>query len=141
MELTKKQAEGLKLAIDRYRNHERYTVIAGYAGSGKSTLIKFIVAALGQEGINPDLDVAYCALTGKACQVLINKGNPNAVTAHKLLYEAKPKKDGTFFFVKKDIIEYKIVIVDECSMLPRSMVETLLSHTGIYVIFCGDPGL
>lgn len=140
MELTKKQAEGLKLAIDRYRNHERYTVIAGYAGSGKSTLIKFIVAALGQEGINPDLDVAYCAFTGKACQVLINKGNPNAVTAHKLLYEAKPKKDGTFFFVKKDIIEYKIVIVDECSMLPRSMVETLLSHTGIYVIFCGDPG-
>lgn len=109
-------------------------------GSGKSVLIKFIVTALAQEGICPETDVAYCAFTGKACQVLIEKGNPNAVTAHKLLYEARPKKDGTFLFVKKDFLEYKVIIVDECSMLPKSMVDTLLSHKGIYVIFCGDPG-
>lgn len=31
MELTAKQQEGLKLAIARYRNHEQYTVISGYA--------------------------------------------------------------------------------------------------------------
>ena len=43
MQLTKKQEEGLKLAIARYKNKEKYTVIAGFAGSGKSTLIKFIV--------------------------------------------------------------------------------------------------
>ena len=31
MELTEKQKEGLKIAIDRYRNNQRYTVISGYA--------------------------------------------------------------------------------------------------------------
>lgn len=32
MELTRKQEEGLKIAVQRYRDHEPYTVIAGYAG-------------------------------------------------------------------------------------------------------------
>ena len=65
--LTKKQEEGLKIAVARYRNNERYTVIAGYAGSGKSTLIKFIVEAL---QLDPEKDVAYIAFTGKAATVL-----------------------------------------------------------------------
>lgn len=30
MELTKKQQDGLKEAITRYKNHEKYTVISGY---------------------------------------------------------------------------------------------------------------
>ena len=46
MELTRKQEEGLKIAVERYYAHERWTCIAGYAGSGKSTLIKFIISAL-----------------------------------------------------------------------------------------------
>lgn len=31
MILTKKQEEGLKIAVARYRNNEKYTVISGYA--------------------------------------------------------------------------------------------------------------
>lgn len=31
MELTQKQKEGLAIAIDRYVNKERYTIISGYA--------------------------------------------------------------------------------------------------------------
>lgn len=31
MELTRKQEEGLKIAVDRYRHNEPYTVISGYA--------------------------------------------------------------------------------------------------------------
>lgn len=31
MKLTKKQEEGLKIAVARYRAHEQYTCIAGYA--------------------------------------------------------------------------------------------------------------
>lgn len=30
MELTKKQEEGLRIAVQRHRDHEKYTVIAGY---------------------------------------------------------------------------------------------------------------
>lgn len=35
MELTKGQSEGLKIAVARFHSKEKYTVIAGYAGSGK----------------------------------------------------------------------------------------------------------
>jgi hypothetical protein len=31
MILTSKQNEGLKIALARYKNHEKYTVISGYA--------------------------------------------------------------------------------------------------------------
>lgn len=31
MELTRKQEEGLRIAVERYRQNESYTVISGYA--------------------------------------------------------------------------------------------------------------
>lgn len=31
MELTRKQEEGLKITVARYRNHEKFTIISGYA--------------------------------------------------------------------------------------------------------------
>lgn len=136
MELTRKQEEGLKIALDRYYHGEPYTVVAGYAGTGKSTLIKFIIEAL---DINPE-NVAYIAYTGKAAQVLRNKGCPNAMTAHRLLYHSKQRPDGTYFHIPKDDIgDYRLIVVDEVSMLPRTMWELLLSHKK-YVIACGDPG-
>ena len=49
MILTKKQEEGLKIAVARYKAGEKYTIISGYAGSGKSTLVRFIIEALGVE--------------------------------------------------------------------------------------------
>ena len=136
MELTDKQKEGLKIAVSRFENGEPWTCIAGYAGTGKSTLIKFIIAAL---DINPQLDVCYVAFTGKAATVLQQKGCPNATTAHQLLYKAKPMPNGTFQFIKKTSIEYKVVVVDEVSMLPKPMWEQLLSH-GVYILATGDPG-
>ena len=137
MELTLRQQEGLRIAVERYHNREPYTVISGYAGAGKTTLVKFIIAAL---DLNPEKDVAYVAFTGKAATVLSKKGNPNAMTAHKLLYTARQKSDGTFFFVPNPIgsLEYKVIVLDECSMLPKGMWDRLLSH-GVYVIACGDP--
>ena len=35
MQLTKKQEEGLRIAVQRYRNREKCTVISGYAGLTK----------------------------------------------------------------------------------------------------------
>lgn len=89
--------------------------------------------------LNPE-DVAYVAYTGKAAQVLSQKGCPNATTAHKLLYEAKIKPDGTYLFKKKDVLDepYKLLVVDEVSMLPMNMWRLLLSHK-IHILACGDP--
>lgn len=66
MVLTTKQEEGLRTAVERYRLGEKYTCISGYAGTGKSTLVTFIIAAL---NVNPE-DVCYVAFTGKAAMVL-----------------------------------------------------------------------
>ena len=137
MELTRKQEEGLRIAIDRYNHNEPYTVIAGYAGTGKSTLINFIIAAL---EVNPEDEVAYITFTGKASEVLREKGCPNAMTAHKLLYYSKQMPNGKFFYRPRPSLEkdYKVIVVDEVSMFPKDMWDLLLTH-GIYVIACGDP--
>lgn len=137
MILTTKQEEGLRIAVQRYKAHEPYTVISGYAGSGKSTLVRFIISALGLK----NQQVAYIAFTGKASQVLVQKGCPNATTAHKLLYYSHRNKDGTFTFRPRKTLEnpfLKLIVVDEVSMLPLSLWNALLSHH-IYVIALGDP--
>ena len=136
MELTKRQEEGLKVAIARYQNREKYTCISGYAGSGKSTLVKFIVQAL--PGIDPEEDVVYATYTGKAAQVLLKKGNKNVSTLHKLLYESLPRPDGTWYRKPVERIPYKIVVVDEVSMVPQSMIEQLFKYS-IYLLALGDP--
>ena len=135
--LTKKQEEGLKIAVQRYLDGEKYTVISGYAGTGKSTLVKFIVQSL--PFINPDVDVVFATFTGKAAQVLMSKGNRNAMTLHRLLYESIPRPDGTFLRRPRLEIDFPIVVVDEVSMAPKDMMELLFSHHDIYVICLGDP--
>ena len=137
MQLTTKQQEGLEIAVQRYNDRLPYTCIAGYAGAGKSTLVKFIVEAL---GLQP-ADVCYIAYTGKAALVLQEKGCPNAMTAHRFLYKSFPRRDGTFYHQPKRPLDshYKLIVLDEVSMFPKTMWDLLLSHN-IHVIALGDPG-
>ena len=135
MILTRKQSEGLLIALDRYKAGKKYTVISGYAGSGKSTLVRFIIEALNVD----ESDVCYCAFTGKAAEVLRKKGNKNACTLHRLLYESIPKPDGGFFRKPKPCLDYSIIVVDEVSMAPKTLIDLLFSHN-VYIICLGDPG-
>lgn len=134
MILTRKQEEGLKIAVERFHNNEKYTVISGYAGTGKSTLVKFIIEALDVESSK----VSYAAFTGKAAEVLRKKGNENACTLHKLLYDHVPRKGGGFFRMPKKHLDYNIVVIDEVSMVPIDMMQQLFKHK-VYVICLGDP--
>lgn len=136
MELTQKQREGLDTAIERFTSGERYTIISGYAGTGKSTLVKFIIAGL--PGIDPKEDVVYTSFTGKATQVLSKKGNKNTSTLHKLLFKSVPMPDGTFKRMPVSHIPYKVVVVDEISMAPKSLISRLMNYH-VYVIGLGDP--
>lgn len=134
MILTKKQEEGLKTAVARHRAGEKYTVIAGYAGTGKSTLVRYIIDALNVE----EDRVCHCAFTGKAAEVLKKKGNKNVATLHRLLYEHIPRPAGGFFRKPKPFIDYDVIVVDEVSMAPKSLMELLFKHQ-VYVICLGDP--
>lgn len=135
MVLTDKQLKGLEETLRKYNNHEKYVVISGYAGTGKSTLVRFIIEAIHVE----ECQVAYATFTGKAAEVLRKKGNKNAMTLHRLLYDSIPRPGGGFIRKPKTNLGYDIVVVDECSMVPKSMIEMLLKHQ-IFVIFLGDPG-
>jgi len=134
MILTNKQEEGLKEALIRYNNQEKFVTISGYAGTGKSTLVRFIIEALDVE----ESKVAYATYTGKAAEVLRKKGNKNAMTLHRLLYNSIPRRGGGFIRIPKKFLEYTVIVVDECSMVPKSMIELLLAHK-VFVIFLGDP--
>ena len=126
MILTDKQKEGLDIALDRYMHGEKYTIISGYAGTGKSTLVKYIIDAL--PGVDPEVDVVYTSFTGKATQVLAKKGNKNTLTLHKLLFKSMPRPDGTFVRIPVPTIPYKIVVVDEISMAPKSLMTQLIKY-------------
>lgn len=137
--LTEKQNKALKETINwyKYNNDQRIWTIAGVAGSGKSTLVKFIINEL-----NLGNNVAYCAFTGMAAGVLTKKGNP-ATTIHKLIYNTKPMKDkkGKTYFVfelKEELDEHiSLIIVDEVSMVSEKMLNELKSF-GIKILAMGD---
>ena len=132
--LNKGQEQGLKIAIERHRQGCKFTTIAGYAGTGKSTLVRYIIDALNVE----EDRVCHCAFTGKAAEVLKKKGNKNVATLHRLLYEHIPRPAGGFFRKPKPFIDYDVIVVDEVSMAPKSLMELLFKHQ-VYVICLGDP--
>lgn len=118
-------------------NLEHLYLTNDYIVTHNTTLVKYIISAL---GVNPKREVAYCSLTGKAATVLKQKGCANAITAHKLLYDAELQEDDTYVFCPRPILEkpYKVIVCDEISMLPLSIWKQLLSHP-VYVIGLGDP--
>lgn len=134
--LTRKQEEAVKVAVDRFRHGNAYTCISGFAGTGKSTAVQFIIDALDI----PEENIAFCAYTGKASLVLQQKGCPGATTAHKLLYHTKELPDGTFQHTPRKHPEdnLKLIIVDEISMLEKEQWDILMEW-GIPVICLGDP--
>lgn len=138
MELTIKQQEGLNKVIECWCSGAPYVCISGYAGSGKTTLVSYAIAAL---GLDPEEEVAYVAYTGKAAKVLASKGNPNATTIHKLIYRAKRMPSGGYYYTLRNNFEkpYKAIVVDEVSMVPKKMWFELLQF-GVFIIACGDPG-
>ena len=63
---------------------KKYFVLAGRAGTGKSSIVKMAVENLAINGV-----VAFIAPTGKASMVMRKKGILDAITMHKLIYIPK----------------------------------------------------
>ena len=146
-ELNKQQAEAAEKILEWYnKEDDSLFVLSGYAGCGKSFLISYFVKNIIK--LEPD-EVAFCAPTGKAAVILMKKGQP-ASTLHRLIYDAvevesetiidgeiiKSKK--TVFKLKKSLPPYKLIVLDEVSMVSDKMLEDLLTY-GIKVLASGDP--
>jgi exodeoxyribonuclease V len=137
------QQDAALLAVSRWlkTGHPLVFRLFGYAGTGKTTLARRIA-----EGV--DGDVLFAAFTGKAAQVMRNKGCANARTIHSLIYRPrgeKPEKETgelqpTFAINRTSpLAKAKLVIIDECSMVDEKLGRDLISF-GTPILVLGDPG-
>lgn len=136
IELSEDQNKALKAIDDFMHSSKKYMVIGGIAGSGKSSIIPFIVEKY------PNTEIT--APTGKAVMVLKRKGLVDAMTLHSFLYIYNRKKDieGNYYFevIEKPDFHFNgidLVIVDEASMVNHEMFN-ILSNKKFKVLYIGD---
>lgn len=139
--------------IDWYNsNLSQYVTVGGYAGTGKTSIIPYLVDYLrrGRWG-----RLAFAAFTGKASFVMKTKLREAGVidpddfcgTLHSLMYvplmkEVKikgVKKKVISGWRKKEDLDVTAVIVDEASMVNRELWNDLLSYD-VPIIAIGDHG-
>lgn len=117
----------------------RLLYIGGYAGVGKTTLIKYILEQL---QIQPHR-ATFCTYTGKAALVMSDKTGYDTSTVHSAIYHVAedPLIPGRLIVQKKrepDLLYSRVVFLDEVSMIDKEMMADLLSY-GVPIICFGDP--
>ena len=134
-------------------------ILKGYAGTGKTTLIRSIADYLSTQSLH----IQLMAPTGRAAKILRSKlPNYGASTIHRGIYNFShlivEESEGTlkYIFPLKDNHERCIYIIDEASMISSResknelfqfgtgvLIKDLLSYArlnfGGKVIFVGDP--
>jgi len=133
----------------------RLTVLTGGPGTGKTTTVARLVAAL-QDVAGPGLRVALAAPTGKAAarlQESVNHevaaldlaadrervGELRASTVHRLLGH-RPGSSTRFRHHAGHRLPHDVVVVDECSMMSLSLMARLLEavRPQARVVLVGD---
>lgn len=147
-EFTADQTEACKLIEDWFLHSTRQAfVLAGYAGTGKTTLLKHVVTDV--LGLVPEDTAAFVTPTGKAATVLIRSGI-RATTIHKLIYtslvqETEIELNGKkitvekLIFKRRESIEkrIKLIVLDEASMVSDEVLYDLIEF-GVKILICGD---
>ena len=122
--------------------------IGGYAGTGQTVLVSEMACGLPR--------FAVAAFTGKAANVLREKGVKRAQTIHSLIYHVEDKvvvemqtqPDGTKRRRISTVPEYHLrdllpdvegILVDEASMVTAQLYSDLLTF-GLPIVFVGDHG-
>ncbi|HRI77266.1 MAG TPA: AAA family ATPase [Alphaproteobacteria bacterium] len=135
LKLSPQQGQAFDNVMAWHQTDEKRYILAGYAGAGKTTIAKYIAEAIGIE------DVIFCAYTGKAANVLREKGCTNSSTIHGAIYtlindeDLKPR----FILDQESPVKFaKLVIVDEYSMLPEEIIDDI-EKLAKKVLYLGDP--
>ena len=91
------------------KNSPQLYRLFGYAGTGKTTLAKHFA-----EGI--DGTVLFGAYTGKAAQVLRERGCENASTIHSMIYHPRDKS-------RKHLVELEVALMVEEDQIKRAELQ------------------
>jgi len=115
---------------------KQWFYLAGYAGTGKTTL------AMEMGDAAPGGSVLYASYTGKAALVMRKKGCRDARTIHSLIYTPEEDPDtGEVHFrldPKSELAGAGLLVIDEVSMVNEEIASDLLSF-GIPILVLGDP--
>jgi Ti-type conjugative transfer relaxase TraA len=106
------------------------SVVVGYAGTGKSTMLGEARAAWEAEGYH----VRGAALSGIAAQQLEGGAGIASRTVHSLLFQWEQGREA--------LTERDVLVVDEAGMIGSRQMERLLSaaqSSGAKVVLVGDP--
>ncbi len=114
--LSKEQWVGLYTALSR-----KVSILTGGPGTGKTTLVKSILAVFEAAG----REVLLCAPTGRAAKRLSEVTGREAKTIHRLL--AYNFKSGGFQKNEKNPLNADVVIVDESSMVDTFLMYHLVT--------------
>ena len=128
-------------------------VLTGYAGTGKSTLIKHILDTLPSTmrllklitAKDESMEVQLTATTHKAAEALASITGSEVKTIHAYLglRVVKNAKSGTTKLVPHGGAEIKhntLIIIDEASTIDESLLENIFESTlNCKLVFIGDP--
>ncbi len=93
-------------------------ILRGYAGTGKTTVVKALVDALPRVGKK----TALMAPTGRAAKVLTNYTGKEANTIHRKIYFARTNKEGLIDLkLQVNYHKHTLFVVDEASMIQHTM--------------------
>jgi exodeoxyribonuclease-5 len=137
------QLEAVRAILEWYRGGDstpQEFYLAGYAGTGKTTIYKLIRQTLLDAGARNILTAAF---TGKASLVLRKKDIEDACTLHSLLYCVQEnRRTGKLQFVLDrmgPMRDADLLGVDEVSMVSRELADDARSF-GKKILVLGDPG-
>ncbi len=113
--LTDQQKGAVQAAIS-----EKISVLTGGPGTGKTTTLKMVIAALKEGG---KYKVGLCSPTGRAAKRLAEATGEEASTIHRMLGFMA---EGGFGMDEDSPLKTDIIIVDESSMLDVQLFSALL---------------
>jgi len=141
---------------------QNFQIISGGPGTGKTTVVAFLLRIMKELNILPEPEeIALVAPTGRAAQRLTESIQHNlkrmgsdsefnnlfhGQTVHSLL--SFNRKEGNFFYNKERALPYRLLIVDEVSMMDLDLMVSLFdalenietsAAVPFHLILLGDP--
>lgn len=147
--LTDDQQAGYAAVVDLVTTDKKCLIINGYAGTGKTTLVKTFLDEWPQicalsAGAFKDMPVYLTATTNKAADALSSSTGREATTIHSFLglrVISKGWRETDIIETGKALPPAGIVVIDEASFIDDKLLSfiNIKLKDGFKAIFLGDP--